>query len=183
MVTSFSIPVLTAILGLVMIFAAEPIIKVLVIALGVFLIISGFYSMTIMSKLSAEKRFKIDIYIRGILSIILGILSVILPATMAQFAWNAMMIIIGVFALFSAAMEIYAAKILNDAGVPVKRYIIEIIGTIIAAIVVFMLPSSFGFALIKIGGIALIILSIIMAIIAWKNRDIIQNDADVVDEE
>ena len=63
MVTSFSIPVLTAILGLVMIFAAEPIIKVLVIALGVFLIISGFYSMTIMSKLSAEKRFKIDIYI------------------------------------------------------------------------------------------------------------------------
>ena len=183
MVTSFSIPVLNAILGLVMIFAAEPIIKVLVIALGVFLIISGFYSMTIMSKLSAEKRFKIDIYIRGILSIILGILSVILPATMAKFAWNVMMIIIGVFALFSAAMEIYAAKLLNDAGVPVKRYVIEIIGTIIAAIVVFLLPSSFGFTLIKIGGIALIILSIIMAIIAWKNRDIIQNDAEVVDEE
>ena len=42
MVTSFSIPVLTAILGLVMIFAAEPIIKVLVIALGVFLIYPAF---------------------------------------------------------------------------------------------------------------------------------------------
>lgn len=176
-------PVLTAILGLVMVFAAESIITVFVIALGVCLIVSGFYSLAVLAKLSSDKRFKIDIYVRGILSILLGILSIILPVSMAQFAWKVMMIILGVFALCSAVMEIYAAKLLHDADIPIKQYVTEIIVTLIAAIVLFLLPSSFGFTLIKIGGIVLILISIVMAINAWKNRDIIEKDAAVEDEE
>lgn len=67
-------PILTAILGLVMIFAAEPIIKVLIIAFGIYSLLSGIYTLTTTSKLIDEKSFKINCFVRGGLNILLGLL-------------------------------------------------------------------------------------------------------------
>lgn len=183
MLNSMIIPILTGIIGLVMIFAAEPIITVLVIALGIFLILSGISILVTMPKIIDDKSFKIDIYVRGGINLLLGLLCVILPATMVNFAWKTMMYIIGIYALCSAAMEIYAVTKLNEAEIPVKKYIIEIIGTVVAAIVLFMLPSSFGFTLIKIGGGILVLVAIGMAVSSYRHRDIIEDDAVVVDED
>ena len=93
------------------------------------------------------------------------------------------MIILAIYALCSAALEIYAVTKLNSAGVETKKYIIDIISTIVASIILFLLPSSFGFTLIKIGGGILIVIAIVLAIIEWRNRDIIEADAPVVDED
>jgi len=177
------VPFMTALLGLVMIFAAEPIIKVLVIALGIYLVVSGFYTLLYMLKLVEEKSYKIGIAIRGGLSLVIGFICIIFPATSVDFAWKSMMAILGIYALCSAAIEIYAIRILSSAGRDVRRYVIEILITISVAIVLFMLPTSFGFNIIKIGGIVLIVIAGILAFSGWKNRDIVQKDAEVVDED
>lgn len=183
MANGYLIPALTGIVGLVMLFAAESIVNVLVIVLGIFLILSGIYSVFTTSKLVDEKAFKINLFSRGVLSVILGLLCIILPNTMVQFSWKVMMIILGIFALGSAASEIYAVIMIKEAGLEIKHYVIEIVGTLIGAIVLFMIPASFGFTLIKIAGAVFILFAIYMAIASYRNRDIIEEDAEVTDDD
>lgn len=182
---NFAVPILTAILGLIMMFAAEPIITVFVIALGFFLMISGFYILFVMARLLDDKNYKIAAYIRGAASIVLGILCVVLPVAVVNFAWKTMMVILGIYALLSAVMEIYAVIRLRqmEPDLDVKKYVTEILTTLIAAVVLFLLPSSFGFKLIKIFGGLLIGAACVLAVVAYKNRPIIEADAEVVDED
>jgi len=179
----FIVPLMTALLGLVMIFAAEPIIKVFVIALGIYLVVSGFYTVLYMLKLVEDRSYKICLAVRGALSIILGIFCIVLPAAAAEFAWKTMITVLAIYALCSVGFEIYAVKILSEAGRDVKRYVIEILITVAVAILLFMLLTSVGFNIIKIGGAVLIVIAIVLAISGWRNRDIVQADAKVVDEE
>lgn len=176
-------PILTAILGLVMIFAAEPIIKVIIIAVGVYTLVSGIYVLTTTSKLLNDKSFKTNCYIRGAFNIILGLCCIILPISIAQFAWKAMMIIMGISAIISAISELYSISKLKSKDISTKKYIYELLLTLIAGIVAFLLPSSFGFTLIKIAGIILIVISIFMAISIYRNKPIIIEEAEIVDQD
>lgn len=183
MLSSFIVPALTAVIGLIMIFAAEPIIYVLIVAFGLFFLISGIYILFTMSKLIDDRSYKIDSYIRGGVSILLGLLCIIRPRGFAEGAWKATMITLGVFAICSALLEIYAVVKLSSAGINVKKYLIEIVSTFVAAIVLFLLPSDFGFTLIKFAGIVFIVIALITALVVYKNRDIVEKDAPVTDEE
>lgn len=183
MVTAYLIPALTAVIGLIMLCSAEAIVSVLVIALGVFLILSGIYVLFSMPKFLEEKAAKIGTYVRGGVSIILGLLCIVLPVGVANFSWKAMMIILGIYALCSAGLETYAVFSIENETIDKKRYMIEVGGTIIAAIVLFMLPSNFGFTLIRIAGAIFIIIAVILAINIYRNRDIVEEDAPVVDND
>lgn len=181
--TAYLIPVLTAIIGLVMLCSAEAIVSVLVVALGIFLVLSGVYSLFSMPKFLENKAARIGTYVRGGVSIILGLLCIVLPVGVANFSWKAMMIILGIYALCSAALETYAVFSIENDAIDKKRYMIEVGGTIIAAIVLFMLPSNFGFTLIRIAGAIFIIIAVILAINIYRNRDIVEEDAPVVDND
>lgn len=183
MITAYLIPALTAIIGLIMLCSAEAIVSVLVIALGVFLILSGIYVLFSMPKFLEEKAAKVGTYVRGSLSILLGLLCVILPIGVANFSWKVMMIILGIYAICSAVLETYAVFTIGDESIDKKRYMIEVGGTVIAAIVLFMLPSSFGFTLIRIAGGFFILTAIVLAINIYRNRDIVEEDAPVVDND
>ncbi|MBQ0003441.1 MAG: DUF308 domain-containing protein [Treponema sp.] len=182
MITVYLIPALTAVIGLVMLCSAEAIISVFVIALGVFMLISGIYLLFTMPKYLTENSLKIGIYVRGGLSIILGLLCIILPVGVVNFSWKVMMIILGIYALCSAALEIFTFVRMTCGSEEKKHFVIEIIGTLIGAIVLFMLPSNFGFTLIRIAGGIFILIAIIQAINIYRNRDIVEEDAPVKDE-
>lgn len=183
MLTAYLIPALTAVIGLVMLCSAEAIVSVLVVALGIFLTLSGVYVLFTMPKFLENTAAKIGTYVRGGLSVILGLLCIILPVGVANFSWKAMMIILGIYALCSAGLEAYAVFSFTDDSIDKKRYMIEVGGTVIAAIVLFMLPSSFGFTLIRFAGIVFIFVAVVLAINIYRNRDIIEEDAPVVDDE
>lgn len=182
MITAYLIPVLTAIVGLIMLCSAEAIVSVLVIALGVFLLISGVYVIFTMPKYLEDKAAKVGTYFRGGFSILLGLLCVILPVGVANFSWKIMMVILGIYALCSGALELFAVIKMNSE-IDKKHFYIEIVGTFIAAIVLFMLPSSFGFTLIRIAGGFFIGTAIVLSINIYRNRDIVEEDAPVVDND
>lgn len=181
--STFVLSILTAIIGLLMIFVTDGIIKFLVIALGVYLILFGAFLMFNTSKVLTDRNFKIAVYTRGTVSIILGLLCIILPATIAEFAWKVMIYILASYAIISAAAAGYDTIKMHEAGLEVKKNLAEIAISLLAAVILFLLPSNFGSMLIKFAGGCLIVAAIVMAFIAWKNRPIIDEDAEVTDED
>lgn len=177
--SKYLICAMMAVIGLLMIIAAEPIVQVLVIIIGLYALLNGIFELITLLSLVDDKKFKIEIIIRSSISIIIGLLCIILPITIAQLAWQVMIYIIAIYGIISAILEIVAITHIKKAGLDIKKYVIEVVSTVVVSIVLFLLPSSFGFTLIKIGGIILILSAAAIAFYTWKNRDIIQNPEDI----
>ena len=180
--SNYFLGIMTAIVGLMMLLAAEPVVQVLVIVLGIFAILSGGWTLAAVAPLSVDRTFKLQCYVRGAVGIVIGLLCVVIPLRVAQFAWQTLVYIFAFYSLAAALVEIPITMTLHKDGFPVKRYVIEIVSTILLALILFFLPSSAGFTIIRVGGAALILAGTAIAFLAWKNRDIIADDAIVRDE-
>lgn len=182
MFVDYLIPILAGILGLVLLCVPQQFVVVLVVALGIFLILSGFYILFKLLKLSDDTFYKVNIYVRGGLSIILGALCILLPIKMGEAIWTTLCIVLGIFALLAAVSEILTIIKLKEQNIPVKQYVTEMAGMIITAIVLFLLPK-FGNILLRIAGGVILVTAIVLAINVKKNAPIVEEDAEVVDEE
>ena len=90
---------LTAIIGLMMIFAPEAVVKTAVIILGVAGIVNGAYNIIYLRKAIDDKNFSRIIIIRGILGIITGLIAVVLPLALAGAVWTAMVYMLAIYLL------------------------------------------------------------------------------------
>ncbi|MCH5282146.1 MAG: hypothetical protein J1E59_00645 [Treponema sp.] len=179
--TNYFLGIMMVIVGLMMCMAAEPIIMVLVIVLGISALAEGVFVLTSVMPLIDERPFKIECAVRAAISVIIGLLCVILPLRMATFVWQVMIYIFAIYALISAALGIAIVLRLRSEGFPMKRYVIEIAASIVLALILFALPSSFGFTLIRLGGVLMILAGGITTFVAWKNRDIVIETVEVRD--
>lgn len=182
MFVDYLLPILAGILGLVLLCVPQQFVVVLVVALGIFLILSGFFILFKLLSLSDDTFYKVNIYVRGGLSIILGALCIFLPIKMGEAIWTTLCIVLGIFALLASVSEILTIIKLKEHNIPVKQYITEMVGMIITAIVLFLLPK-FGNILLRIAGGVILVTSIILAINVKKNAPIVEEDAEVVDGE
>lgn len=182
MFVDYLIPVLAGILGLVLLCVPQQFVVVLVVALGIFLILSGVYILFKLSNLSDDTLYRVNIYVRGGLSIILGALCIFLPIKMGQAIWTTLCVVLGIFAILAVISEFLTIVKLKEQNIPVKQYITEMIGMIVTAVVLFLLPK-FGNILLRIAGGLIILVAVILAINIKKNQPIVQEDAEVVDED
>lgn len=182
MFVDYLLPILAGILGLVLLCVPQQFVVVLVVALGIFLILSGFFILFKLLSLSDDTFYKVNIYVRGGLSIILGALCIFLPIKMGEAIWTTLCIVLGIFALLASVSEILTIIKLKEQNIPIKQYITEMVGMIITAIVLFLLPK-FGNILLRIAGGVILVTSIILAINVKKNAPIVEEDAEVVDGE
>lgn len=182
MFTDYLIPILAGILGLVMLCVPEHFVIVLVVALGIFLIVSGIYIIFKLSNLSDDTLYRVNIYVRGGLSILLGGLCIFLPIKMGQAIWTTLCVVLGIFAILAAVSEFLTVLKLKEQDLPIKQYVTEIIGMAVTAVVLFLLPK-FGNVLLRIAGGVIILVAIVLAINIKKNEPIIADDAEVVDED
>lgn len=182
MFVDYLIPVLAGILGLVLLCVPQHFVVVLVVALGIFLILSGVYILFKLSNLSDDTLYRVNIYVRGGLSIILGALCIFLPIKMGEAIWTTLCVVLGIFAILAVISEFLTIIKLKEQNIPVKQYITEMIGMIVTAVVLFLLPK-FGNILLRIAGGLIILVAVILAINIKKNQPIVQEDAEVVDED
>ena len=180
--SNYFLGIMTAIVGLMMLLAAESMVQILVVVLGISAVLDGGFMLAAVAPLSVEKNFKIECYVRGIAGIVIGILCIVLPLRVAQFAWQTLVYIFAIYSIFAAICQIPITLTLHQDGLPVKRHVIEIVATIVLAVILFALPSSFGFTIIRIGGAVLLLAGAAITFLAWKNRDIIADDAIIRDE-
>ena len=183
MISAYLIPVLAAVLGIVMLAITEKIFIILIIALGAFLIISGSTALFQLSKLTDDKVYRINLFFRCGVSILLGVLCIILSVNgTVEKAVNVMLIILGVYAAIAAISEIVTVLKLKELGLPVKGNITEIAGTVIAAVALFLLASPVGPNIVRFCGIAVIIAAIILAIAAWRNSSAEKVEVEVIED-
>ncbi|MBR7064741.1 MAG: DUF308 domain-containing protein [Treponema sp.] len=174
--------VLLAIIGLMMIIAPDQCIKVAVISLGLEAIINGAYNLLKMRQLVSDPTFQLAILIRGLISVVIGLLAIILPLRFAATMWTIMLYMLAFYLIAASIIELYAMTKLRTTGIDRKQYTIEVVISFIAALILFLIPQQIGLALIRVLGIILFIISGAYTLYEWKNRPIIIDEIEIIDE-
>ena len=181
--TYLGIGLLTAIVGLLMVFAPEAWLKVVVILLGTAAIVNGFFNIIYVRTIIDDELYRKAVLFRGIISIAIGLTVIILPLVIVATLWTIMLYVLAGYLLVSSGLEIYATIKLKSAGVEVKPYYGEIVGSIILAVILFIIPVQLGQILIQICGGVLIVTGIGIIVWEWKNRNYIVYPTSVSDDE
>ena len=178
--------ILAALLGLLVIIFPSFWIKLVVVIIGLAAIGYGIYSLKFTKVLSDDSGYRRTILIKSIISIIAGAMAVLFPLAIGGAAWTAMIWVLIIYLLISAAAGFYAAALLKDSGVERKRYIIEnLLLLAVAVLLILISPRSLGNAIIRLvgivvlaGGASLIVFDVL------SNRNTIEGDVvEVKDEE
>lgn len=171
--TYIGIGILAIIIGLMMLIVPHQCIKAIVIILGVFSVANGVYNLFAIRRLIADSDFAITITIRGIISIIVGLLAILLPLIFAGVIWTIMVYILAFYLLISSGMEIYGANKMKKVGINTKPYIAEIIGSIIIALILLIIPAEIGTLIVRLLGIAIMIVGIGLLFFETRNKTLI----------
>ena len=171
--TYIGIGVLAIIIGLMMLIVPHQCIKAIVIILGVFSVANGVYNLFAIRRLIADSDFAITITIRGIISIIVGLLAILLPLIFAGVIWTIMVYILAFYLLISSGMEIYGATKMKKVGINTKPYIAEIIGSIIIALILLIIPAEIVTLIVRLLGIAIMIVGIGLLFFETRNKTLI----------
>ena len=180
--TDFLLGVLLAVVGLMMIVDPGKCIKITVILLGLEAIVNGVFCLVKVRQLISDKDFQIAVLIRGIISIIIGVLAVVLPLRFAATMWTAMLYMLAAYLIVAVILELYAVAKLRDTGIERKRYIIEAIVSVISAIILFIIPQQIGVTVIRILGVVVLLVSVVFLLYEWRNRPIVVDNVEVVDD-
>ena len=150
--------ILAAILGLIVIIFPSFWIKLVVVIIGLAAIAYGIYSLRFTKAISDDISYRRTIIIKSIVSIIAGLMAVLFPLAIGGAAWTAMIWVLIIYLLASAAIGFYAAALLKDSGVERKRYIIENLLLLAVAVVLILIsPRALGNAIIRMIGVVVLI--------------------------
>ena len=164
------ISVLSLVVGCVMLFAPSAWLSIMVVLLGVAAIANGGFNLLSLYKIVADPAFRKVVIVRGIVSIAVGLAAILLPLTVAGIVWYTMVYMLAGYLIVSVIMELYAVYRLQKFNVSARPYYGEIIGSVILAIVLFILPGQIGLTLIRVLGALLAVSGIGIFIWQWKCR-------------
>ena len=165
---------LLTLLGLLVIIFPAFWIKVVVILLGVGAVAYGIYNLKITKALSDGDFYHRTIMIRGIVSILIGVVAILFPLAFGQTMWTVMIWVLIVYLIVSSALGFYAAALLKDTGINRKKYVFENIGLLVLAVVLILIsPRDLGLTIIRIVGIVATVIGIIILVSTFisKNKE------------
>ena len=182
----FFLGFMTAALGLFLLISPDTFISFFVILLGVAAIIDGVFILATTRDLIIDPQYKLIVTVRGVLSIVVGLLAVILPIAVAAVVWKAMAYTLAIYLLVSSAMQLYTITKLHRNGIMVRQSMIEVLSSLVIALVLFIIPAqTAGHFIIRLFGIVLLSIGIGLIVIQWRNRPevIVPDSVQTVDEE
>ncbi len=173
---------LLALLGLLIIIFPAFWIKVVVILLGLSMIAYGIYSLKVTKALFDDSHFTTTIMVKSIVGIVIGLLSVIFPLAFSGTVWTFMIWTLIITLILSAIAGFYTAALLKDTGIDRKNYFLENLFLLIAAVVLILIsPKQLGIAIVRIIGIAVIVIgaALIIVDLTSKKEVIVADDSEV----
>lgn len=173
---------LVCLAGLLLLIMPRFVINVLVILLGIEAIANGIYGLLYMRRLIPDSSFQFTVVIRSMLSIVIGLLAVFLPLKFAQAMWTIMLFTLAIYMIIVALMEMYLLGKLRTTSVERKPFIFEAIISITVAILMFIIGAKGGAAFVRIVGAIILLAGSLLLFLLWKNRPIVQEPVEVVDD-
>lgn len=177
---------MTAALGLFLLISPDTFISFFVILLGIAAVIDGIFILAATRDLIIDPQYKLIVTVRGVLSVVVGLLAVILPVAVAAVVWKAMAYTLAIYLVISAGMQIYTITKLHRNGIMIRQSLIEVASSLILALVLFIIPAqTAGHMIVRLFGIVLLIIGIGLFVIQWKSRPevIIPDSVDTIEDE
>ena len=177
---------MTAALGLFLLISPDTFISFFVILLGIAAVIDGIFILAATRDLIIDPQYKLIVTVRGVLSVVVGLLAVILPIAVAAVVWKAMAYTLAIYLVISAGMQIYTITKLHRNGIMIRQSLIEVASSLTLALVLFIIPAqTAGHMIVRLFGIVLLIIGIGLFVIQWKSRPevIIPDSVDTVEDE
>lgn len=177
--------ILAALLGLLVIIFPSFWIKLVVVIIGLTAIAYGIYSIKFTKVISEDIYYRKTILIKSIVSIIAGLMAVLFPLAIGGAAWTAMIWVLIIYLIASAAIGFYAAALLKDTGVERKRYIIEnLLLLAVAVLLILISPRALGNAIIRLIGIVVLVAGIALILFdVFSNRNEVKAEVVNVSDE
>lgn len=178
---------LLAVLGLLVVIFPAFWFKVVVILLGIGAIVYGIYNLKIIKAASDNSNYNRTILIRGIVSIIIGVIAILFPLAFGQTMWAVMVWVLIVYLIISSILGFYAAALLKNTGIDRKKYILENVGLLCLAVVLILIsPNSLGRAIIRIIGVVTLVIGVIIIVYSIisnrkEKQDVVTVEAHEVD--
>lgn len=176
----------TAALGLFLLISPDTFISFFVILLGVTAVIDGIFILAATRNLIADPQYRLIVTVRGILSVLVGFLAVVLPLTVAAVVWKAMAYTLAIYLIISSAMQIYTITKLHRNGIMIRQSMIEVLASLLIALVLFVIPAqTAGHFIIRLFGIALFLVGAGFIVTQWKSRPevVIPDSVETVENE
>lgn len=180
--------VVAIIAGLILTINPSGAVKFIAMLCGLAVIANGVFNIITARKLCDTGSYTTTFYVKNIGSIVLGLLTVIIPLAVASAAWKVMVYIFAVFLVAAAALGFYSCTLLKKAGIERKRYIFENFGILLAGVLLFLIsPDGLGKFIVRIIGIIVLVAGVVLLavqIIALLNekKNSVEVEAEVKDE-
>lgn len=183
-IKNFVFGILTAVIGLIVVIFPKRSIEVVVILLGICAIISGIYNLLKVYKISENPEFRKVVLVRSIISIVLGILAVVLPFAFIKVIETIVKVLLyveAVYLILSAFAEIFMVEKLKSENANVRNLQLEILGSILIAVLLFLLAANFGETVVRILGVVCMIAGISYSIYYYFHKPIVVEAENVRD--
>ncbi len=179
---SLFLGIILAVVGLIMAISPAGCIKAVVIILGIEAVANGIYQLIYTRKLFPDATFQYSVLIRGMLSIVVGLLAFCLPLRFAAVVWTAMLYILAVYFLAGSVLLLFSIGKLRDSGIDRKQFVFEAVVSIILGLIMLLIPLKIGAALVRIAGIILCIVGILFVVFYFRNKPLVQEPVQVMDD-
>lgn len=179
---SLLLGIILAIVGLIMTITPSGCIKAVVIILGIEAVANGVYQLLYTRKLFPDAAFQYSVIIRGMLSIGVGLLAFFLPLRFAEIIWTVMLYVLAVYLLVGSALLLFSCGKLQNTNVDRRQFITEAVISIILALIMLLIPVHVGTTLVRIAGIVLILTGAAFIVLYIKNKPLVQEPVQVMDD-
>lgn len=181
-----------ALAGLLLLICPGFSIKLLIVLFGLTLIIEGFYGAITERKLFENETFQKTTLYKSIASIIIGLLAIIMPLTLAGVAWKVMTYVLAIYLVVAGVTGFFASSKLNNIDAnesnpnPDRKSLTwENAITLAAGIILFVIgPEKLGVAIVRIVGAVSLVIGIlsILILVLQKDKTVKATDIEVKDE-
>ncbi|MHC1693015.1 MAG: HdeD family acid-resistance protein [Sphaerochaetaceae bacterium] len=166
--------------GCFILFQNEAFVRVLVMLLGALAVVNGVIALTAMNRYSLGTFSKNATLVKGILSLVVGILAVVMPIFTAQATWMVFIYVLACQILFSGMVTLLDAFVLRSSNFNVSRMVVEGFVSLIVAVILFLFPQSVGTLLVRILGITVVVVGITVGALSFHIRN--KRDSQVLHE-
>lgn len=180
----FFLGLMIAAVGLFMAIQPDGFSKVAVIILGIVAVLNGIFILYTARNLIIDENYASIMMIRGLMSVGVGALAVLLPVIIQRIFWTIMTYALAIYLLASAALETYTINKLKRNGYAIRQAVIEVLASVVLALVLLIINAeTIGTLLIRCGGVVLVITGLVLSLIQWRNRPIVMDSVTVTDDD
>ena len=152
------------------VFYTDNFIRLLTVAVGGWLIISGIITLVTAFSIKDDNRRRNYTLARSILNIVIGGLAVWMPFAVAATYWVVLLFVVALQLCIAAVLEIMIGLRLRAAGLPASGAFFGALISIAIAVILFLAPEFLGELLIKWIGWLIVALGVIMMGYSFRVR-------------